>query len=105
MVVKGKVKDYLFVMLMLSHSHRVTSGHSEFHLPISFPLSYASEVFLQGLIILNGIYVPLHGKLSVARRTVGMMLPAKLFIKIRDKIGPKTDPWGTPDNTGTGLGT
>ena len=25
----------------------------------------------------------------------------KSFIKISNRIGPKTDPWGTPDNTGT----
>ena len=47
-VVKGIVKEYLFVMLMPSHSHRVTFGLIEFHLPIGFPLSLASEVFLQG---------------------------------------------------------
>ena len=30
---------HLFVILMPSHSHRVTFGHIEFHLPIGFPLS------------------------------------------------------------------
>ena len=30
-----------------------------------------------------------------------LMLSAKSFIKIRNRIEPKTDPWGTPDNTGT----
>ena len=38
LVVKGRVKEYVFVMLMPSHSHGVTFGHIEFHLPISFPL-------------------------------------------------------------------
>ena len=38
-VAKGIVKEYLFVRLMLSHSHRVTFGHIEFHLPYGFPLS------------------------------------------------------------------
>ena len=32
-------KENLFVMLIPSHSHRVTFGHSELHLPIRFPLS------------------------------------------------------------------
>ena len=45
-VVKGMVKEYVFVMLMPSHSHGVTFGHMEFNLPIGFPLSEASEVFL-----------------------------------------------------------
>ena len=26
----------------------------------------------------------------------------KSLMKIRKRIGPKTDPWGTPDKTGTG---
>ena len=39
LVVKGIVKEYVFVMLMPSHSHWVTFGHIEFHLPIGFPLS------------------------------------------------------------------
>ena len=50
---KGIVKDYVFVMLMPSHSHEVTFGHIEFHLPIGFPFTYASEVFLQGQTVLN----------------------------------------------------
>ena len=39
LVVKGVIKENLFVMLMPSHSHRVTFGHIELHLPIGFPLS------------------------------------------------------------------
>ena len=31
--------------------------------------------------------------------------PCKSFMKIRKRIGPKTDPWGTPDKTGTGSET
>ena len=50
---KGIVKEYLLAMLMQSHSHGVTLGHIEFHLPIGFPLSYSSEFFLQGQTVLN----------------------------------------------------
>ena len=39
---------------------------------------------------------------SASRWTEDLMLSGKSFIKIRNRIGPKTDPWGTPDNTGTG---
>ena len=35
------------------HPHRVTFSHIEFHLPTSFPLPLASEVFLQGQTVLN----------------------------------------------------
>ena len=40
LVVKGIVKEYVFVMLMPSHAHGVTFGHIEFHLRIGFPLYY-----------------------------------------------------------------
>ena len=38
---------------------------------------------------------------SANRQTEDLMFSGKSFIKIRNRIGPKTDPWGTPDNTGT----
>ena len=50
---KGIFKEYVFVMLMPSHSHGVTFGYIEFHLPISLQLSSANEVFLQGQTVLN----------------------------------------------------
>ena len=46
LVLKGIVKEYVFVMLSPSHSHGVTFGHIEFLLPIGFPLSKTSEDFL-----------------------------------------------------------
>ena len=39
---------------------------------------------------------------STNRRTEDLMLSGKSFIKIRNRIGPKTEPWGTPDTTSTG---
>ena len=39
---------------------------------------------------------------SANRRTEDQMLSGRSFIKNRNRIGPKTDPWGTPGNTGTG---
>ena len=50
---KGIVNEYVFVMLMQINSQGVTFGHIEFHLPFGFPLSLASEVFLQGKTVLN----------------------------------------------------
>ena len=88
---------------MLSHSHRVTFGHTEFHLSICFPLFKASEVFLQGQTVMNmltGIYVPLQDS---HLRTKDLMLSGKSFINIRNRIGLKTKPRGTPDNTAVSM--
>ena len=57
---EGNSQRVFFVMLMPSHSHRVTIGHIEFNLPIGFPLSQASEVLLQGQTVLNWIYVSIQ---------------------------------------------
>ena len=38
---------------------------------------------------------------SANRQTEDLMLSSKSFIKKRNRFGPKTDPWGTPDITGT----
>ena len=40
--------------------------------------------------------------MSANRRTEDLMLSGRSFIKIRNRISPKTDPWGTSNNTGTG---
>ena len=45
---------------MPSHSYILTLGNIEFHLPIIFPLSWASEVFLQGQSVMKWIYVPIQ---------------------------------------------
>ena len=50
----------LVVILMQSHSHRVTSGFIKFHLQISFPLSLASEFFLRDKTVLKRIDVPIQ---------------------------------------------
>ena len=39
---------------------------------------------------------------SANRRTEDLILSGKSLMKIRKRIGPKTDPWGTADKTGTG---
>ena len=39
--------------------------------------------------------------MSVNRRTEYLIFSGKSFMKIKNRIGPKTDPWGTPDKTGT----
>ena len=100
--VKGIVKEYLFVMLIPSHSHRVTFGHIEFicqsasHCPklvrsyCRIKLSWIQFMFLY------------RTQSSANRRTEDLVLYSKSCIKIRNRIGPKTDLCGTLDNTGTG---
>ena len=39
---------------------------------------------------------------SVNRQTEDLMLSGRSFMKMRNRTGPRTDPWGTSDSTGTG---
>ena len=39
---------------------------------------------------------------SANRQNEDLILSSKSFMKNRIRIGPKTDPWGTRDKTGTG---
>ena len=41
-------------------------------------------------------------KSSAKRRTDDLIFSRKSLIKMRNKTGPKTDPWVTPDRPGTG---
>ena len=56
-------------MLMPSHSHRVTFGTLELHLPIGFLLSYAGEVFLQDKTVLNQMYVSIKDTVVREQKT------------------------------------
>ena len=35
-------------------------------------------------------------------RTEDLMLSGRLFVKMKNRTGLRTDPWGTPDSSGTG---
>ena len=39
---------------------------------------------------------------SASRQTEDLILSGRSFIKVRNRIGPKTDPWDTRDGTETG---
>ena len=41
-------------------------------------------------------------KSSANSRTDDLMLSGRSLMKIRNRTGPKTDPCGTPERTGTG---
>ena len=99
---KGIIKENLFVMLMPSHSHGVTFGNIELHLPIGFPLPYASEVFLQDKTVLNQKYVPIQDTVVPEQANRRPDVVRQVIYKNKEPDHPKTDPWGTPDSTGTG---
>ena len=40
---------------------------------------------------------------SAKRRTDDLIFSGRSLIKIRNRTGSKTDPWGTPDRTGLNL--
>ena len=45
------------------------------------------------------VHIPIQGNM----RTEDLMLSGRSFMKMRNRIGPKTDPWGPLDSTGTGY--
>ena len=80
---------------MPSNSHRVTFGNFKLHLPIGLPKDLpANETVLQRM------NVPNHTQSSANRRTEDLILFGKSFMKIKDRVGPRTDPCGTSDKTG-----
>ena len=54
---------------------------------------------MQDKTVLNRTNDPIQDSV---RRTEDLMLFGRSVIKIRNRIGPKTDSWGSPVNTGTG---
>ena len=81
----------------------MTFGNVEFHLPVGLPLCEAIQVILQDLAINGGFYIPIQKTQSSAKRRTGdLIFSGRSLIKMRNRTGPKTDPWGTPDRTRTG---
>ena len=102
LLMQSVVMNDLFVWVMPSHSHRVTFGNIELHLPIGLPKPKTVKIFLQNETVLQWMNVLYRTQSSANRRTEDLILSGKSLLKIRKRIGPKTDPWGTPDKTGTG---
>ena len=99
LLMQSVVLNDLFVWVMPSHSHRMTFGHIEFHMPLGLPEPKTVKIILQNETVLQWVY---RTQSSANRRTVDLILSVKSFMKIRKRIGAKNDPWGTPDKTGTG---
>ena len=78
----------------------MTIGNIKFHLPIGLSLCEAVQVILQDLAINGGFYIPIQNKSSRKRRTDDLIFSGRSFIKMRNRTGPKTDPWGKPDRPG-----
>ena len=91
------IKKYSFVMLMQSHSHRLTFGDIKFHLSIGFPWGLLARSNNPGL---NVYSYTRHSHLQ----TEDLMLSDRSLIRMRNRnrTGPRTDPWGTLDSTWTG---
>ena len=81
----------------------MTFGNIKFHLPIGLPLCKAVQVILQDLAINGGFYIPIQNTITAKRRIDDLIFSGRSFIKMRNWTGPKTDPLGTPDRTGTGI--
>ena len=102
LLMQSVVMNDLFVCVMPSHSYRVTFGNIELHLSLSLPEPKTVKIFLQNETVLQRMNVLYKTQSSANRRTEDLILSSKSFMKIRKRIGPKTDPWGTPNKTGTG---
>ena len=81
---------------MPSHSHRVTFGNIKFRLPIGFPKRKTVKIFLQNKTVLQRMNIPIQNTIVRERQIEDLILSGKSLMKIKKRIGPKTDPWGTP---------
>ena len=68
----------------------------EFHFRIFFPSSYFLEVLLEGLAVGFAVY----GQIYSSSLSSEWIFSWRSLIYKRNKIGPKTEPWGNPDVTG-----
>ena len=90
---------------MPSHSHRVTFRNIKLHLSIGLRKCKAVKIFLHNKTVLQRMNVHIQDTNAPPnRRAEVLILSGKLptFIKIKKRIGPKTDTWGKLDKTGTG---
>ena len=78
-------------------------GHIKF--PLSIGFSFPSKLVKSSHRIKHSWikYMFLYRtQTSASRQTEDLILSGRSFIKVRDRIGPKTDPWDTRDGTETG---
>ena len=88
------------MMLIPSYSHWVTFGYVK-----SFANRLPTVLSWRGLLArsnnpeVNVYSYTGHNRLRTGEQK-SCCYPA--FMKMRNRTGPRTDPWGTPDSTGTG---
>ena len=90
-------KLYLIFRKVPGNPHWMTFGNVKFHLLIGLPLCEAVQVILQDLVINGGFYIPIQSTI-ISKETNRW---PNIFREIIYKNENKTDPWGTPDRTGT----
>ena len=93
---------YLILWEVPGHPHGMTFGNVTFHLPIGLPLCKAVLVISCRIWqSMGGFYISVQDTIISIRRTDDLIFSGRSFIKMRNRTGPKTDPLGTPDRTGT----
>ena len=91
---------------MPSHSHRVTFGNIEFHEPCLLSECQFIQIFLKKkkklLVFRPSRYFGKGHSHRQKARIVKFMLSGRSLMKIKNNMGSITEPWRTPENTGTG---
>ena len=91
-------------MPFTSNLHSVAFVNVKFHLPGEFPVGYRIKVSLQKGGIVFGFDAAVEDAI-ISKETDCTLLMAssgRLLMYIRNSIGPRTVPWGTPERTGWG---
>ena len=87
---------------MPSYSHRVTFGNIKLHLQSASQSARLSRSSCKIRQSCKEYMILYRTQSSANRRPEVLIISGKSFMKIKNRIGPKTDPWGIPDKIGTG---
>ena len=82
-------------------AHDTTLLWVELHSPGLLPCGKFVQVFFQKALIGFKCYLSIDYTIIGKSLVLELMLSGRSLIKIKNRTGPKTDPWGTPLTTGT----
>ena len=102
LILKSVVEWYLLVREMPKHPYWMTFATLNF---ICQSASHVARIFRFSCRISQSAEERIflcNTQSSAKRRTEDLMLSGISFIKTRKRTSPRTEPWGTPDKTGTG---
>ena len=83
-----------------SNLHSVSFINIKFHLPGEFPLGYRIKASLQKGGITVGFDAAVEGAIISMKRWIVMASSGRSLMYIKNSMGPRTVPWGTPERTG-----